>query len=135
MRIAATPNIQDLYTNLGYLFYSIAAIDGKVRALEAAALRSVMKEYWLPLEDSSDEFGTDMGYYIEIAFDEAVESKMDPDNAFALFKENYKLNRNYFQPSEREMIQRTAAAIAGAYANNNKAELTRLAQLTAVLRT
>jgi len=134
MRIAATPNIQDLYTKLGYLFYSIAAIDGHVRALEAAALHTAMKEYWLPLEDSSDEFGTDMGYCIEMAFDEAVESNMDPDTAFTLFKENYMANRNYFQPSEREMIQRTAAAIASAYANNNKAELTRLAHLAAVLR-
>jgi hypothetical protein len=92
-----------------------------------------MDQYWIPLEDSNDEFGTDMGYYIGIAFDDAVERKMDPDAAFTLFKENYGANRNYFQPSEREMIQRTAAAIASAYTDNNKAELTRLAQLAAVL--
>ncbi|HRH68150.1 MAG TPA: hypothetical protein PLB89_01455 [Flavobacteriales bacterium] len=121
--------MQDTYASLGHLFYSIAAGDGKVRQEEVARLKQLIKEQWLPLEDSRDEFGTDAAHYIDISFDHAHAQAMDAAAAFARFKEAYKADPSRFDAGFRRMIYQTAAAIASAFAGNNKAELGRLAQL------
>jgi hypothetical protein len=124
-----TTTYQDMYTSLGYLFYSMAASDGKVRPAEVETLKALIKEQWLPLDDSRDELGTDAGHYIDISFDYANDHGMDPEEAFAKFKLDYKENHARYDTGLRRMIHQTAAAIASAFAGNNKAELGRLAQL------
>lgn len=54
---------------------------------------------------------------------------MDPDEAFAKFKLDYKENHADYDTGLRRMIYQTAAAIASAYAGNNESELGRLAEL------
>ncbi len=124
-----TTTYQDMYTSIGYLFYSMAASDGQVRPAEVEALKALIKEQWLPLDDSRDELGTDAGHYIDISFDHANDHGMDPDEAFAKFMLDYQENHAHYDNGLRRMIHQTAAAIAGAYAGNNKSELRRLAQL------
>ncbi|HRH37652.1 MAG TPA: hypothetical protein PK760_04875 [Flavobacteriales bacterium] len=122
-------DFQALYTNLGYLFYSVAAADGRVRPVERDALMAMVKERWLPLEGSRDEMGTDQAHYIDIAFDHANENHMSGDEAFGRFAVHMEKHALELGPRMRGMIHSTAASIAGAFAANNKAELTRLAQL------
>ncbi|MBP6392499.1 MAG: hypothetical protein KA175_14205 [Flavobacteriales bacterium] len=124
-----TTTYEDLYTSLGYLFYSIAASDGSVRPPEVEKLKQLVKEHWLPLENSRDEFGTDAGHYIDIAFDFANAERMGSDEAFARFRSSFMENRSQYDPSVRELVLRTAAAISSAFAGNNKAELTRVSEL------
>lgn len=120
---------QDLYTSLGFLFYSIADSDGKVSPAEVEKLKAIIKNQWLPLENSRDELGTDSGHYIDISFDYANDNGMGPDEAFDRFVEEYNADPERFDPSMRRMIFETAAAVAGSAGRNNKSELTRLARL------
>lgn len=125
---------EDLYTNLGYLFYSVAASDRRVPLGEADKLKEEVAVHWLPYEKSRDEFGTDAAYYIEFSFDEALHEHLRADEAFERFRSFYVENRDRFAASERQRILETAAAIASAVGGNNKAELTCLVQLTELLR-
>lgn len=122
-------DFQKLYTSLGYLFYSVAASDGKVRKEESARLKTLIREKWLPLENSRDEFGTDAAHYIGISFEFAIDQHMDPDAAFDRFKKEYEQDPAGFDPGLRRLTFETAAAIASAFAGNNKSELGRLARL------
>ncbi|MBK8339777.1 MAG: hypothetical protein IPK99_07170 [Flavobacteriales bacterium] len=131
---AMTTTYEDLYTSLGYLFYSIAASDGSVRPPEVEKLKQLVKMHWLPLENSRDEFGTDAGHYIDIAFDFANTERMGPDEAFARFRSSFTENPAQYDPSVRDLLLRTAVAISNAFAGNNKAELTRLTDLQFLLK-
>lgn len=121
---------QEIYTGLGYLFYSIAAADGRVQPAEASKLRELVARQWVPLERSSDELGTDAAYYIEFSFDDANDQGMRPQDAFARFKTTYEANKQQFDASLRELTFDTAQAIAFAFARHNKSELGQLAQLS-----
>lgn len=137
-KFSPTPHMsttyQDTYTSLGYLFYSMAASDGKVRPAEVGKLKALIKEQWLSMADSRDEFGTDAAHSIDISFDYANDQGMDPDAAFDQFKTDYKEHHSRFDGGLRRMIYQTSAAIASAFAGNNKAELGRLAQLEVLLK-
>lgn len=121
---------QAIYTSLGYLFYSIAAADGRVQPAEARKLKELVARQWVPLERSRDELGTDAAYYIEFSFDDANDQGMRPEDAFARFKTAYEANKGPFDASLRELTFDTAQAIAFAFARNNKSELGQLAQLS-----
>ncbi|MBK8498750.1 MAG: hypothetical protein IPL52_08030 [Flavobacteriales bacterium] len=122
-------NYEQLYTDLGYLFYSIAANDGKVSPAERAELIRIVQEQWLPLEGSRDELGTDEAHYIDIAFEHATNEHMAPDEAFARFEEHVRKFPGEFDVGLRRMIRSTALAVASATAARNKSELRRLVQL------
>lgn len=124
-----TTTYQDLYSSLGFLFYSIADSDGRVSPAEANKLKAIIKEQWLPLENSRDEVGTDSGHSIDISFDFARDAGMKPGDAFDRFVEEFKVDPERFDASMRRMIFDTAAAIASSSGGNSKSELTRLVQL------
>jgi len=71
-------NYEELYATLGYLFYSVADSDGRVRPAEVAKLKQLIKEQWLPMEPSRDDLGTDAAHYIDIAFDYALDKALRP---------------------------------------------------------
>lgn len=123
----------DIYTNLGFLFYSVAAVDGTVRPAEAEKLKAVVAEKWLPLEDSRDAFGTDAAHYIGMSFDLAAAEEWNGQEAYTRFLENYTELQKHFQPSMRQLVLDTAAAVANAFNGTNKAELTRLTQIQQLL--
>lgn len=122
-------NYEQLYTDLGYLFYSIAANDGRVSPAERTELMRIIRKEWLPLEGSRDELGTDEAHYIDIAFEYANSEHMLPDDAFRRFEEHVRKAPAEFDQGLRRMIRDTAAAVAGATAARNKSEVRRLVQL------
>ncbi|MCI1753672.1 MAG: hypothetical protein LKM36_12650 [Flavobacteriales bacterium] len=123
------PNFQDLYSSLGYLFYSIAASDGTVRPAETEKLKALVKNRWMPLETSTDELGTDAGHYVDIGFDFANDDGMDPGAAFERFAEHVRAHPESYDHGLRRMVQQSAEAIANAFAGHGKKEVGRLAQL------
>ena len=66
------------YQQLVKIFYSMAAIDKKVRGEESTKLKEILRKEWVPLENSVDEFGTDSAFQIEIVFDWLLENNWDP---------------------------------------------------------
>jgi hypothetical protein len=124
---------QDIYTGLGFLFYCIAAGDGRVAPAEEQRLKELIKEKWLPLENSHDEFGTDAGHYIGISFEYASAQGIDVKDAWERFVETWNEHRALFTPDVVEMVKDTAAAVASAYRGTNKSEHTQLAQLHLLL--
>lgn len=119
---------QDMYASIGYLFYSIAASDGRIAKAEAQKLKEEVSSVWLPLENSRDEFGTDAAHYIDISFDFANDEEMDAEEAFTKFLDNYHQEPAQYDHTMKELILKTAC-IASAFAGKNKAELVRLSRL------
>lgn len=112
---------EELYSELGKLFYHIAAADGRVDRSEKEVLQKTVSSIWEPLEDSKDAFGTDKANMIHFAFDfeEAATSDVD---YFVSFSEFYKENRERFSYGLKNNTLRTAEAISGAFRGTNRKE-------------
>lgn len=115
-------NYQKIYEKLGYLFYAIASADGAVADGELARLREMIKKIWIPLEDSTDEFGTDAAHYIAISFEFLMDEGMDANDAFAEFKDYYEEHSAAFSGEIKANIANTAKAIAHAFRGRNSHE-------------
>ncbi|TXI78479.1 MAG: hypothetical protein E6Q44_11240 [Flavobacteriales bacterium] len=124
----------EMYTNLGFLFYSIAAGDGQVRQAEVDALNELVKKQWMPLESSRDEFGVDAAEYISMSFDYARDNKLDAKQAFQRFEDSYQEHVTMFDPGLKRMVLDTATAITDAFGHTNKSELATLTRLQTLFR-
>lgn len=134
LNMTSTATYQDIYASLGYLFYSVALSDGKVRKAEVEKLKDLIKKKWLPLEGSRDEFGTDAGHYIGISFDFANNGELSPDEAWERFVDDYKEHGSSYDATMKRLTFETAADIASVFSGNNKSELGRLSQLERLLK-
>lgn len=115
-------NYQTLYEKLGYLFYSIASADQNVHPAEIDRLKTLISKDWLPLEDSTDTFGTDAAHYISIAFDYLANESVSSTESFEVFSAYYEQNATKFSAQIKKQILRTATAIADAFGTTNKKE-------------
>lgn len=122
-------NYQRIYEHAGYLFYAVAAADGAVKEAEVAAIKDLITKEWLPLEDSTDEFGTDAAHYIFMTFDVLMDRGLPADEAYEVFKDYFNSHATAFSGTVRKKIRETATAIARAFAGKNKAESKYLKEL------
>lgn len=122
-------NYQRIYEHAGYLFYAIAAADGAIKEAELSAIKDLINREWLPLEDSTDEFGTDAAHYIFMTFDTLMDRGTPADEAYAVFKDYFDTHEAAFTDPVRKKIRLTASAIARAFAGQNKAESKYLKEL------
>lgn len=111
----------ELYAELGRLFYHIAATDGKVHPSEKKMLDKIVQSNWKPLENSVDRYGTDQANLIEFAFDYEDEAPASED-WFQSFKDFYQENKRNFGPAIIDNILQTSKAIASAYRATNRNE-------------
>lgn len=118
----------ELYTELGKLFYYIASVDGKVQPAERKTLEELIHKTWEPLENSTDEFGTDRSALIDFSFDYEESESME-NNGLQSFEEYYKGNKAEFTREIVSNILKTAEAIASAYRGENKKEQAVLEEL------
>lgn len=118
-----------LYEQLGNLFYSIAAADKRITREEVNKLQDTVSKYWLPLEKSRDNFGTDAAHYINITFDYLLEEMPASAEAYERFEAFYKDNPKLFTDLIRLVAMDTARDIACSYSQLNKAEAIALAKL------
>lgn len=132
MRLTAQ-SYQNLYRNLGKLFYAFAAIDNNVRPEEIERLRILVSENWLPLEESNDQFGSDAAFQIEFQFDALNESNADAQTCFKDFEKYYKSNPSLFSDEVKQLVWKTSDSVASAFSAKNKAELVLLDQLRVLL--
>jgi len=125
----------NFYRNLGKLFYAIAAADKNVREVEYNTLKEIIKAEWLNIDDVKDSFGTDTAYQIEIVFDwlynDDEYNGKTCFNDFITFKKN---NEQLFTNRIKQLIMKTATAIADSFSGKNKSELIMLANLNIELQ-
>jgi len=128
-----TTNYQRIYEKLGYLFYGIAMADNDLRPREVETLKQLVQKVWVPLEHSTDEFGTDAAHYIYISFDYLKDGFTTAREAYEEFAAYYQVHRAVFSDKLKAMIVQTATAIADAYRGVNKSELLYLEELEQLL--
>ena len=112
---------QELYAEVGKLFYHIAGIDGKVSPNEKEALQQCINKTWKPMEESIDRHGTDQAYLINFSF-EFEEAEPVSENYFKSFEIYYQQNKSAFSTKIKDNILQTGKAIAEAYRGKNKKE-------------
>ena len=125
----------NFYQNLGKLFYAVAASDNSVTPLEIETLKKITKSEWLEIDSLEDEFGSDVAYQMEFVFDALHrETNLTVENCYYNFI-NYKNAQNHlFTEPIKQLILKTANAIASSFAGNNKSELILLAKLELELK-
>lgn len=121
------------YRNLGYLFFAIAAADKTIREEEIEGLHREIRQRWLDLEDTRDNFGTDAAFTIESVFDLIRESNLSSEAAFRHFEGFYRENSTLFTPDVVRKIYDSAGQIAESFHGANKKELAMLFRLHTLL--
>lgn len=123
------------YQHIGYLFYAVAAVDKIIDDKEIETLKGLVKEHWVNIDSTSDVFGSDAAYQIEIVFDWLEEADWESDTCFYKFEGYYKNHSTLFTEDIKSLIIKTAMSIAESYAGKNKSELIILAKIEALLKT
>ena len=102
----------DFYSELGKLMYAIAKADGKVGNEEYNTLKKIVREELLPLEKSTDEYGTDNAFYTEMEFDYLEDNYGDPILAFNSFIDYVEAHKSTFNEKIVNLIKRISSRIA-----------------------
>ncbi len=122
------------YEKLAYLFYGVAYADGNVEAKEEEAVKALLKEVWLDMESSVNEFGDDAAYQTAVVFDWLTDASPDTEQALIQFEEFIKDHPGFLTPRLKTLILDSANRIASAFRGRNKAELTQLVRLDRFLK-
>ena len=121
------------YQVLGRLFYAAAQADNEVRPEEVEAMKQLVSEEWLDVEETFDDFNSDSAYQIEIVFDYLLSNDELVEDAIGDLKEFKKIHSSLFTDDMNTLILTTANRIASAFAQKNKSELVFLSQLQLAL--
>nr|WP_321413428.1 hypothetical protein [uncultured Allomuricauda sp.] len=122
-------NVNELYQNLGKLFYAIAMADHSVHMKEMEKLNEVVKDHWLEVDDIEDEYGTDAAFQIISVFDWLLEYQKESDEVYEEFETFYTDKSVLFTQPIKDLAMSTARAIAAAFYGSNKSELILLGRL------
>lgn len=125
--------IVGMYQVLGKVFYAAAQADRVIRQEEIDIIKKSVRETWLDLEDTFDQFGSDSAYQIEIVVDSYFNGNQILTNALDDLKEFIRVHPRLFTPELIELIMKTAHKITSAFAGLNKAELVFLSRLRNIL--
>ena len=123
------PNELQFYQKTGELFFAIAAADKVIRKSEYDTLHKMISLHWKNLDDYEDEYGVDASYQMEIVFDWLDYESLDANSCFESFQDFYKEHPSLFTPKRKELILKTANAIANAFSGKNKSELLLLGKI------
>lgn len=78
---------KEFYVEYGKVLYALAMADGAVQEKERQALVKLIQKELVPLEDGTDEFGSQLAYYTEFAFEAQDELRKSTKNAIDNFFE------------------------------------------------
>lgn len=125
--------INELYENLGKLFYAVAVCDGTIHIKEWDKVEEIVEKDWLYVDDFTDRYGTDAANKIEVVFDMLLESEKSSGECFKEFKDFYKENSHAFTKEIKSLTKKTANAIANSFSGKNKSEVMLLAKIDMLL--
>lgn len=130
----STIEVQSLfYRNLGKLFYAIAAADKTVREEEINTLKQIVNTEWLILDGVKDKSEVDAMRQIKITFNQLSKQSQHPDDCMADFKSFKKSHEHLFTDNVKQLIWKTANAMASSFSGKNKTELILLTELGIIL--
>lgn len=119
----------ELYQNLGKLFYAVAMADHSVHMKEMEKLNEVVRDNWLDVDDIEDEYGSDAAFQIISVFDRLLEYEKDSDAVYEEFEAFYMDHKKWFTPEIKNLAMSTSRAIAASFFGSNKSELILLGRL------
>jgi len=121
------------YQVLGRLFYAAAQADNVIRPEEVEAMKHIVNEEWLNVDETFDDFNSDSAHQIEIVFDYLLSNDEVVEDAVGDLKEFKKIHSSLFTDKTNTLILSTANRIVSAFAEKNKSELVFLSQLQLAL--
>lgn len=113
---------QDFYTELGKLLYAVAKIDGVITKEERKSLMEIVEKELTPLENSTDEFGTDAAFITKFEFDVLEEQMVTAEDAFNDFIDFVNEHHQAFKPNIKNICIKVTEDLAAAYQGTNKKE-------------
>lgn len=130
----STIEVQNLfYRNLGKLFYAIAAADKTVHEEEINTLKQIVNTEWLILDGVKDKSEVDAMREIKNTFNQLMKQTQEADDCMADFKSFKKSHEYLFTDNVKQLIWKTANAIASSFSGKNKSELILLTELGIIL--
>ena len=117
------------YAEVGKLLYAIASADGRVDEKEYRMLRDLVRKKLVPMEESTDVFGTDAAYYAEMEFDVLYDQIADAEPAFDSFIDYVEANYQAFDKHLKDVCKQLSSEIGHAYYGMNKKESAMLKEL------
>ena len=105
-------NFENIYANIGFLFYAIASEENRLSSAEYATLKTIIAEKWQPERDSDAglqlHFLACMNNSVWVAF----HNHMTAQKAFELWENCFFVHNLFIGGSLRQRILETARAIA-----------------------
>jgi regulator of replication initiation timing len=113
---------ESFYEKLAYLFYAIADADGRVNEKELGKLHEEIIGIWKSLDNSVDEFNTNLAFEIEAIFEWLDDNKYSYKDAFKEFKDYATEHKKLFSTEVKEKIMHTSSHIADSFRHINHPE-------------
>ena len=110
------------YSEVGKLLYAIAAVDGNVQKKEYEKLRDIVEKKLVPIEHSTDQFGTDNAYYAEIEFDILMDKGAGSKACFDSFCNYVEDHKTAFDQHLKTMVTTLTKELANAHRGTNGKE-------------
>ena len=110
---------KNFYSEVGKLLYALAKADGSITSEEIRAIHKLVLEDLVPLESSTDEFGTDSAFYVEMEFDYLNENFYDPDVAFHSFIDYVEEHYTAFDVKLKETVYNVAKTLTSSFHETN----------------
>ena len=117
------------YAEVGKLLYAIAIADGVVDEKEYRLLRNIVRNKLVPMEQSTDAFGTDAAYFAEMEFDVLYDQAAEAEPAFNSFIDFVEAHHKSFDKHLKDVCLQISREIAHAYYGINKKESSMLKTL------
>ncbi len=112
---------EELYKNIGKLFYAVAKVDGNLTFEEYKKINDIIERECKWIKETK---------LIGSTINEMQSSNTDPKKCFNEFIHFLKANPDIFSIKLKKLILKTANDIAYAYAGINKSELNLVAKLS-----
>lgn len=100
-----------IYTQLGNLFYSIAASEG-LRSLNTNRLKLVISKDWVPRSWSKELLISDAAHFMLTEIDSLYENKVSAHEAYVEFSKFYSSHPELFSLETKNQINATSEEIA-----------------------
>ncbi len=110
---------KNFYSEVGKLLYAIAKADGTIEPKEIKAIHQMVLKDLVPLESSTDEFGTDSAFYVEMEFDYLNEKLYDPDVAFNSFIDYVQDHFSAFDAKMKKAVFNVANTLTDSFHETN----------------
>ena len=110
---------KNFYSEVGKLLYALAKADGSIASEEIMAIHKLVLEDLVPLESSTDEFGTDSAFYVEMEFDYLNENFYDPEVAFNSFIDYVEDHYTAFDDNLKEVVFKVAETLTNSFHETN----------------